>query len=90
MNTGQSLITIGAMMLLSVTVLRVKTANTPNLVSIKVEFEQYHRLRKTFPLPLVPETATVYCPFTVPFRLMHSYPPAFPGTGKYEIVSWLE
>ena len=23
-------------------------------------------------------------------RLMHSYPPAFPGTGKYEIVSWLE
>jgi hypothetical protein len=23
-------------------------------------------------------------------RLMKSYPPAFPGTGKYEIVSWLE
>ncbi len=23
-------------------------------------------------------------------RLMYSYPPAFPGTGKYEIVSWLE
>jgi hypothetical protein len=23
-------------------------------------------------------------------RLMHSYPPAFPNTGKYEIVSWLE
>jgi hypothetical protein len=23
-------------------------------------------------------------------RLLKSYPPAFPGTGKYEIVSWLE